>query len=314
MSVLTNPAGVNILSSMTRTLDQQLGMLRAGEGANVVAALCSALLPLRMSLSDGEWKAVKSACLAHPICPLLHEDPYTRRAFEKPRGYAGDAVMLDYIYDSMPPEGTSEIGRQVFAGTTGLSNGKSVTFRRDFLAQRIDQMALAKERLRVLSLACGHLREGQQSQAVLNRAVGTLYAVDQDVESLRVVEQEQAERGVTPVHGSVVSIIRKKMVFPDIDFAYAAGLYDYLSDSLAAKTTKALFDMLAPGGCLLLANYVPSSHGRGYMDAFMDWSLVYRSEQDFQTVTSLVPDSLIDSRRSYYDPYGNVVYLELVRA
>ena len=29
---------------------------------------------------------------------LLHQDPFTYRAFAKPRGYAGDAVMMDYIY------------------------------------------------------------------------------------------------------------------------------------------------------------------------------------------------------------------------
>ena len=32
-----------------------------------------------------------------PIFALCQEDPYTRRAFEKPRGYAGDAVMLDFF-------------------------------------------------------------------------------------------------------------------------------------------------------------------------------------------------------------------------
>ena len=29
---------------------------------------------------------------------LAHQDPFTRRAFEKPRGYAGDAELLEYIH------------------------------------------------------------------------------------------------------------------------------------------------------------------------------------------------------------------------
>jgi len=28
----------------------------------------------------------------------VHADPLTYRAFSKPRGYAGDAVMMDHIY------------------------------------------------------------------------------------------------------------------------------------------------------------------------------------------------------------------------
>lgn len=313
MTVSAVATGVKSTPSIPEILSQQYDKLRSGEGNGVVETLCAVLLPLRLSLPDAEWNAIKTACFNHPIRPLLHEDPYTRRAYEKPRGYAGDAVMLDYIYGGVAPDGTSMIGRLVFGDTTGLSNGKSVIFRRDLLAQKIDQLASQKRRPRVLSLACGHLREGQQSRAVISGDIASLYAIDQDVESLKVVEQEQAIRGVIPVQGSVVSIIRRKIVFQDIDFAYAAGLYDYLSDSLAAKTTKALFDMLASGGHLLLANYVPSSHGRGYMDAFMDWSLIYRCEQDLQQVLSLVPESLISSRRLFHDPFGNVVYLELVR-
>ena len=34
----------------------------------------------------------------HEVFKLLQQDPNTRRAFDKPRGYAGDAVMLDYYY------------------------------------------------------------------------------------------------------------------------------------------------------------------------------------------------------------------------
>lgn len=37
-------------------------------------------------------------CLSHFLRGLLHQDPFTYRAFSKPRGYAGDAVMTDYIY------------------------------------------------------------------------------------------------------------------------------------------------------------------------------------------------------------------------
>jgi hypothetical protein len=56
------------------------------------------------------WAGYARACLNHPVCRLLHQDPLTYRAFSKPRGYAGDAVMMDYIY------GLGEAVRQILSG------------------------------------------------------------------------------------------------------------------------------------------------------------------------------------------------------
>src|SRR5947209_2837399 len=38
----------------------------------------------------------------HRILGQLHQEPLTRRAFEKPRGYAGDAPLLDLAYRDRP--------------------------------------------------------------------------------------------------------------------------------------------------------------------------------------------------------------------
>ena len=34
---------------------------------------------------------------SHPISEFVYQCPFTRHAFEKPRGYAGDAELMDYI-------------------------------------------------------------------------------------------------------------------------------------------------------------------------------------------------------------------------
>src|SRR5690349_4211574 len=57
------------------------------------------LLPVlqdaRLHTDEQEWSRVVQLCLDHPMRQLLHQDPFTYRAFSKPRGYAGDAVLLD---------------------------------------------------------------------------------------------------------------------------------------------------------------------------------------------------------------------------
>lgn len=53
---------------------------------------------LRLKHGESAWKTeILPACRAHPIFHFFSSDPYTNRAISKPRGYAGDAVMLDFV-------------------------------------------------------------------------------------------------------------------------------------------------------------------------------------------------------------------------
>jgi SAM-dependent methyltransferase len=182
--------------------------------------------------------------------------------------------MLDYVYGGLPPPETTSIGKQVFSGTTRASSGLSVIERRNYLAKLIDNTARETTRPRILSVACGHLREANYSEAIRSGAVATFYALDQDPESLAVVERDKPEEAnIITVNASVKDLLQGKASYSNLNLIYALGLYDYLNDPIAQKLTQTLFDMLAPDGKLVLANYAPDSQARGYMEAFMDWFL-----------------------------------------
>lgn len=306
---------VENMKELTDLLDGCSKRIERLDGTNVVFELCGYLRQLLGTMNDDEWRStVVPLCRNHPIQRLLLEDPYTARAYLKPRGYAGDAVMLDYIYSAVPPTGTTAVGSSIFGGTTGLQNGRSVVARRDLLTRRIDETAKFRPEPKVLSLACGHLREAQYCNSVANRQISEFIAFDQDAESLSVVNQNHPDTAFRTVCGSVVDVLRRRVTFTDFDFVYAAGLFDYLTDSLARRLLTRMWEMVRPGGRVLIANFTPNNHGRGYMECFMDWTLIYRNEEALLNL--LDPDKLglITNQRVYPDAYNNVVYLEFDKA
>jgi SAM-dependent methyltransferase len=291
-------------------LDRTRGSLLEGNVGPAMKCLCEGLNEQRRTVSEGNWREqIDEVCRRHELLALLHQDPYTARAWGKPRGYAGDAVMLDFIYSGEPPPETLPLGREVFRQTTGHPNGRSVVARRDHLAALIDEVAAAHAAPRILSVGCGHLREGQQSRALREDRVAELLAFDQDEESLAVVQREQGHRNVRPICQRVRTLLRGEFNVEGMQLIYSAGLYDYLPDASAEQLIRVLFGMLAPGGRLVVCNFVPESPGRGYMEAFMDWFLIYRDEAGLATVADRA--SITASRRTYRDPYGNIAYLEL---
>ena len=134
----------------------------------------------------------------------------------------------------------------------------------------------------MLAVAAGHLREVECSSAVQSGKVQEFVAFDQDEASLAVVARDYAHLGIQTMPGSVRQILSGKATLGQYDFVYAAGLFDYLSAPAAAALTCRMFDMTRPGGLMLIPNFLTGVRDVGYMEAFMDWHLIYRNHADMQ--------------------------------
>jgi extracellular factor (EF) 3-hydroxypalmitic acid methyl ester biosynthesis protein len=267
----------------------------------------------RQQLGASAWQQFLADVVdVHPLRRLIHEEPFTRRAYEKPRGYPGDAPLLDLIYRDEPySDALSEIGARLHNWIGSQPACCSVNERRSLLAALIDQIAAERPMPRVLSLACGHLREAQLSTAVREGRIEEFVAVDQDAESIELVEREQSALRVTTVKGSIRRLLVKPCVYGTFDLAYSAGLYDYLDDAVATALTASMFAALRPGGLLLLANFTPQLRDIGYMEAMMDWKLIYRNESALDSCSMAIDPRAIAAKSLFRDSGGNVVYLTL---
>ena len=272
------------------------------------------LLTLRRRWSPELWRRFcKEAAKKHPLRPFLHQCPFTRRAWERPRGYAGDAVLIDYLYMDRAAD-ELHAGREIYRYMHQQPSSLSVRERRELLARYIDETAeRVPGKARILSVACGHLREAESSRAVAERRVGELIAFDQDPLSLAEISHHNPHGVVRPLCGSVRSLLAGKTRFADMDFVYSAGLYDYLSDPVATRLTGLLFGMLRSGGKMMVANFAMFPPETGYMEAFMDWWLIYRDEDGMRALLGEVPMDELAGIRLFRDSQDNVIYLELTR-
>jgi len=297
-------------------LDQTSTQLSTGALNAGLESLALGLQRLRIGLSPTSWgQFIQTEVLPHPVTRLIHQSPFTGRAFNKPRGYPGDAVTLDFIYGGLPV--TQEeygIGADLYhQWEYETPSCRSVRARRDLLAAKVDALAGQVHLPRILSVACGHLREAQLSQAVKNGRVGEYVGLDQDEASLEVVHAEQQAHSVKTVKGSVRSLLTGKHDFSGFDLVYSAGLYDYLAEPVAIRLTNTLFQFLSEGGRLLIANFAPELRDIGYLEAFMDWRLIYRGEAEVERFTSAIPPGEISEMKCFREENGNIVFLEIIK-
>jgi extracellular factor (EF) 3-hydroxypalmitic acid methyl ester biosynthesis protein len=297
-------------------LDSVHGQLQAGRIAGALDELFDDLRARREEDPE-DWPAYARACLSHPVCGLLHQDPFTYRAFAKPRGYAGDAVMMDYIYGmgeaGEAARNATPLGRAIFQHMDTRPSAKAVRFRRRLIVDLIDQVARRKT-ARVLAVAAGHLREVEISRAMQSGKVQEFVAFDQDESSLAVIARDYAHLGVQTMPGSVRQILSGKAKLGQYDFVYAAGLFDYLSGPVASALTRRMFEMTRPGGLMLIPNFLAGAADTGYMEAFMDWRLIYRNHSDMMALAATLPRSAVADCQVFDDSDDAITCLLVSKA
>ncbi|KPF43144.1 class I SAM-dependent methyltransferase [Rhizobium sp. G187] len=279
----------------------------------IMQRLLGGLHVLRNRIAPKIWEQLIPLAQNHDIARHFHADPFTRWSFEKPRGYSGDAGLLDFIYGhpSVQPalDAASPMGKEVHGFTSQSPACVAVRERRDLLAQYVDDVASSRGgEAEILTIAAGHLREAAMSQALKNGTIKRWVALDQDPLSVGAVASEYAGTAVEAVDGSVRTVLMRPQALGKFDFVYAAGLYDYLADEVAIKLSQRCLQMLKPHGTFLFANFADDIADDGYMETFMNWALLLRSEEDMWRIMRATTEGLDVDCSIRFGANRNIVY------
>jgi hypothetical protein len=133
--------------------------------SSTMTTLLQGLHEVRSETPREEWQNFCKKVTQHDLYQLIQQDPFTNHSTVKPRGYAGDAQLLDFIYGHRQTP-TTPMGSRIFDFMIADSPAcRAVRARAKKIAEIIDRLANQKGSIKVLSIACGHLREADMSQA-----------------------------------------------------------------------------------------------------------------------------------------------------
>ena len=286
---------------------------------------CHAELAQLVRGLDADEQRLTGERLRSRLMPWLMQSRFLARTIGRPRGYAGDAEMMRMIYERAFVGATS-FAKLLHRHPIESDAAQAVRNRRGLIPSLLreveDRRSATTDATRVLSVACGpawELRDLYRSADDATRFRCTL--LDQDVEALDTAQAGLAELerafgrslGATFVKQSVKALLRSHEVRASLGqyhFVYSMGLYDYLPDAVGRSLTRHLYDMLEPGGTLVIGNYHVANPTRTYMHYWMNWPLEYRTEDQ---LLALGPDASDTKCSISFDETGSQMFLRVDR-
>lgn len=262
-------------------------------------------------LNSNDWRNDVDRLRDSSLFQILLEDPLTNWAYSRPMGYPGDASVIDLIYGtgncSRMFDSASPVGKSVFFENRTAPVCRAVRYRR-WLASEMIQDAIARNnRSSILAIAAGHLRELDLMTPLSGAENSHIFALDQDPCSLSEVSKNYPH--VETLNMSVSDILRGWIKSERFDLVYALGLFDYLNDDVAKDLLKRMVECCNPDGRILVACFAPTAVDRSYMEAFMNWPLIWRDETEMANLAEDLPP--IFAKRTFLDPFRQMAFLEL---
>lgn len=214
------------------------------------------------------------------IYPYMSESIIMKRALDKPRGYPGDYIMLEYIYDNKAV--STGLGRYFDMGFLGSRLTTAVRDRKDMMRAVLQNIIKCGSKLNILNLASGSCREIKELSPDLLRNVSKLTCVDFDSEALDFSKNIMSNVNATFLQKDLVDMVKKgdKTLIENSDLIYSIGLIDYFPDRMLSKFIALILSGMKSGSkCVLtikdIDQYKPIQE-----DWLTDWKFVPRTEED----------------------------------
>lgn len=314
-AALTDQAGLTVF------LDGLLADAKGLEGTMLVWQRLRAMLAAQHAVATPDtWRAICTHLRAHRFFRLVLEDPLTRHGVTKPRGYPGDAALLDFVLrlGDAPRlvREASAAGRDVNAVTTEMPLPVAVRERTRIMARTVDAAATRcrGRGVEVLALTGGHLREASIAHAPAEGAVHRWVSLDQDPQSADEAARSHAHLPcVVPICAPVGPLMTRPLLHGRFDLVYAASLFNYLDQPTAIGLLLAMLHALKPGGQALIVCPHTSFVDAAYLEAVQDWQAIQRDEAAMQDIVDALPAAELASTRIMRSTNGAMVYAQVTK-
>lgn len=249
-------------------------------------------------LGDGHPAYAASRKLTEVLlAPFIARSPFLDRCRVKPRGYPGDYLAMSWMYEGRR-RGDTLFGRVL--DQLGLEErlAHTVPMRRDALLEHLDwRGAKSRDRqrpTRILNLGAGPARELHEWLDRLEPGPRLeIVLIDQDEEALAFAHERVTRAALR--HAGRVRVVCRHLSFRQLfaeprqlaeldgcGLIYSAGLFDYLRNATAQALIAQCFELLEPGGRLLVGNAADAPIVRWLPEYALDWKMIYRTEQDMR--------------------------------
>lgn len=230
--------------------------------------------------------------------PHLLSAPFIYRTYIKPLGYAGDYEMMNMIIRN-GYEGASLYAKLVNAWLLDQDGPEAVRNRVGFLTNKLieetSRVSRAGKIANIFCVACGpawevvnfmaeQLLADQARFDLLDFNEETLQYTGGKIDETRKKHGRKTE--VKLIKNSVQNLLRSgARGVAKYDLIYCSGLYDYLNDRICKALNNYFYDLLLPGGLLVVGNFGPHTPVKHFIEHFLEWFLIYRDPKQLATFT-----------------------------
>ncbi len=255
---------------------------------------------------------------------LLELIETNRHVYQKPFGYSGDYIMMNYIYDyngNTRYPGDSSYEKLINNYTCNIPISCSVVERKNFLKEEILKIMERKVKAKILNVACGParelielLKEGKITKPIVFKLLDfekkALDYVNREIN--RVEYKKRQFLSIEYICRDITSIIRDREFREDLreqDLIYATGLFDYLSERMAPRLTRELYQLLADEGKLIICNAsLENNTHRAYYELLGGWNIIHRTEKEILKWVERI-DGIQNVNLKKYMPKDRFLYL-----
>jgi len=207
------------------------------------------------------------------------------RGRNKPRGYAGDYLTIDLIYQqSVAPTNAGGKWDELFHR---FDAPQAVRNRKAYFIDTIHKLAEEKPgNIAILNLASGPCRDVAECLESLNGDAGSIefHCIDIDREAIKygqkLVEPYADQAKITFERQNILRFKAARKY----DLVWSGGLFDYLEDDTAVDVIKRMWDCTNEGGKMIVGNFHPSNTSRNYMEWCGQWFLIHRSDEELSNL------------------------------